>query len=314
MKTYNDWMSNEFGTQLNILKDLGANAAFVVQAYGTQTAPPPENYWGDGIRPNSHFVDIERRVELRVTMVGSYYSLRWHRDSAALADFDMARATSMAQQFVADIANLTPMFKERLEYMKVAKGDINDPISYTFFDTVYRGSNDIWDIQNHRLSDELKKIDDVLNAVTVEEPGVSYITQLETLYSISKLTCTMMAIFNTVMNQTLVHTDIDYQDRHVYDVAGFEGLQIRLSFDEEGILFRPTYFGEDLTDDLSRSLLSLDGDCIFACGWGEESLHMFWDEVGCSFEDFDDAQWKSDLLTVFKQAKRGELQACLADA
>ena len=315
MQTYNDWLSTEYGEQLNILKNLGADAAFVVQAYGTQTAPPFEQNWGDGITPNSHFVDVERRVEMRVTMVGSYYSLRWHRDSETLDAFDMDRAASMASRFVADIDSLLPMLKERLEYMKAAKGDINDPINYALFDTVYRGSDDnIWDVQNHRLGKGINKIDDVLNAVVVEAPGVSYIRQLETLYSGSKLTCTMKAIFNTVMNQTLVHSGIDCCDRPIYDVAEFEGLQIKVSFDEDGILFRPTYFGEDLTDDLSRSLLSLDGQCIFACESGGESLHMFWDEVGCSFEDFDDAQWKSDLLTVFKQAKRGELQACLADA
>ena len=315
MKTYNDWLSTEYGEQLNILKNVGADAAFVVQAYGTQTAPPFEQNWGDGITPNSHFVDIEWRVEMRVTMVGSYYSLLWHRDSETLDAFDMVRAASMASRFVADIDSLLPMLKERLEYMKAAKGDINDPINYALFDTVYRGSNDnIWDVQNHRLGKGINKIDDVLNAVVVEAPGVSYIRQLETLYSGSKLTCTTKAIFNTVMNQTLVHSGIDCCDRPIYDVAEFEGLQIKVSFDEDGILFRPTYLGEDLTDDLSRSLLSLDGQCIFACESGGESLHMFWDEVGCSFEDFDDAQWKSDLLTVFKQAKRGELQACLADA
>jgi hypothetical protein len=308
-------LSTEYGKQLNILKNLGANAAFVVQAYGTQTAPPFEQNWGDGITPNSHFVDVERRVEMRVTMVGSYYSLRWHRDSETLDAFDMVRAASMASRFVADIDSLLPMLKERLEYMKAAKGDINDPINYALFDTVYRGSDDnIWDVQNHRLGKGINKIDDVLNADVVETPGVSYIRQLETLYSGSKLTCTTKAIFNTVMNQTLVHSGIDCCDRPIYDVAEFEGLQIKVSFDEDGILFRPTYFGEDLTDDLSRSLVSLDGQCIFACESGGESLHMFWDEVGCSFEDFDDAQWKSDLLTVFKQAKRGELQASLADA
>jgi hypothetical protein len=315
MKTYNDWLSTEYGEQLNILKNLGADAAFVVQAYGTQTAPPFEQNWGDGITPNSHFVDVERRVEMRVTMVGSYYSLLWHRDSETLDAFDMVRAASMASRFVADIDSLLPMLKERLEYMKAAKGDINDPINYALFDTVYRGGDDnIWYIQNHRLGKGINKIDDVLNAVVVEAPGMSYIRQLETLYSGSKLTCTTKAIFNTVMNQTLVHSGIDCCDRPIYDVAEFEGLQIKVSFDEDGILFRPTYLGEDLTDDLSRSLLSLDGQCIFACESGGESLHMFWDEVGCSFEDFDDAQWKSDLLTVFKQAKRGELQACLADA
>jgi hypothetical protein len=69
-----------------------------------------------------------------------------------------------------------------------------------------------------------------------------------------------------------------------------------------------------LTDDLSRSLLSLDGDCIFACEWGEESLHMFWDEVGCSFEEFDDAQSESDPLTALKRVKPSEVEACLADA
>jgi hypothetical protein len=301
LKTYNDFLVAQYANQLHALANLGAKAEFVVQDYGTQTAEPPENNWGDGITPNSHFVNIERRVELRVTMAGSYYSMRWSRDRATLDAFNMARAASMAKRFVEDIDSLTPMLTERLGYMKAAKADINDPINYTFFDTVYRGSDDIWDIQNHRIGKGMNKLDDVLNAVTVEEPDISYVSNLEQLYRGSKWTCTMSAILNTVMTGGLVHTDTDYRDRYIYDVVEFEGLQIKVSYDEEGILFRPTYFGEGLSDKLSRSLLSLDGECNFACEMGEESLYIFWEDLGCSFEEFDDER---DPLTAFRKFQR----------
>ncbi len=305
MKTYNVFLMAQYPNQLHALATLGATAEFVVQDYGTQTAVPPEHYSRDGSTPNSHFVNIERRVELRVTMPGSYYSLRWSRDSESLGDFDMVRAESMAKRFAQDIGSLVPLLTERQEYMKVRKTDINDPINNSFFDTVYRGSDDdIWAIQNHRIGNGINKLDDVLNVVTFEVPGVSLIQQLETLYRGSKLTCTMTAIFNTVMNLTLVHTDTDYRDRHIYDVVEFEGLQIKVSYDEEGILFRPTYFGEDLTEDLSRSLLSLDGECLFACELGGESLLEFWEDLGCSFEEFDDAEWNVGPVAAFKKFKQ----------
>ncbi len=301
LNTYNDFLTAQYANQLHALAKLGAKAGFVVQDYGTQTAKPPEHNWGDGITPNSHFVNIERRVELRVTMAGSYYSMRWSRDSETLDAFDMVRAATMAKRFVEDIDSLTPMLTERLEYMKAAKGDINDPINYTFFDTVYRGTKDIWDIQNHRIGNGINKLDDVLNAVTVEEPGISYVSNLEQLYRGSKWTCTMQAILNTVMTGGLVHTDTDYRGRYIYDVVEFEGLQIKVSCDEEGILFRPTYFGEGLSDGLSRSLLSLNGDCNFACERGGESLHMLWEDVGCGFETFDDER---DPVTAFRRFQR----------
>jgi hypothetical protein len=211
----------------------------------------------------------------------------------------------MAKRFAQDIDSLVPLLQKRQEYMKVRKTDINDPINNSFFDTVYRGSDDdIWAIQNHRIGNGINKLDDVLNAATFEVPGVSLIQQMETLYRCSKLTCTMTAIFNTVMTGRLVHTDIDYCDRHIYDVLEFEGLQIKVSYDEEGILFRPTHFGEDLTENLSRSLLSLDGECIFACEMGGESLLEFWEDLGCSFEEFDDAQWNVGPVAAFKKFKQ----------
>jgi hypothetical protein len=111
----------------------------------------------------------------------------------------------------------------------------------------------------------------------------------------------MPAILNTVMTGGLVHTDTDYRDRYIYDVVEFEGLQIKVSYDEEGILFRPTYFGEGLSDKLSRSLLSLDGECNFACEMGEESLHIFWEDLGCSFEEFD---VERDPVTAFRRFQR----------
>ena len=301
LKTYNDILMAQYANQLHALAKLGAKAEFVVQDYGTQTAEPPEHNWGRGITPNSQFVNIERRVELRVTMEGSCYSLRWSRDIESLSEFDMVRAVSMANRFVEDIDSLTAMLTERLEYMKAAKWDINSPINYTFFDTVYRGSDDIWDVQNHRLGNGINKIDDVLNVVTIETPSVSYIRQLETLYRGSKWTCTMPAILNTVMTGRLVHTDTDYRDRYIYDVVEFEGLQIKVSYDDEGILFRPTYFGEDLPDGYSCSFLYLDGDCNFACERGGESLHMFWEDVGCSFEEFDDER---DPVAAFRKFQR----------
>ncbi len=292
----------QYANELHALARLGAKAEFVVQDYGTQMAVPPEHYSRDGSTPNSHFVNIERRVELRVTMPGSYYSLRWSRDSELLSAFDMARAACMAKRFAQDMDSLVPLLQERQDYIKVRKTDINDPINNTFFDTVYRGSDDdIWAIQNHRIGNGINKLDDVLNAATFEVPGVSLIRQLETLYRGSKRTCTMTAIFNTVMNLTLVHRDIDYCDRHIYDVLECEGLQIKVSYDEEGILFRPTHFGEDLTENLSRSLLSLDGECLFACELGGESLYIFWEDLGCSFEEFDDAQWKVGPVFAFKK-------------
>ena len=303
LRTHNDFLTAQYANQLHALATLGAKAEFVVQDYGTQTAVPPEHYSRDGSTPNSHFVNIERRVELRVTMPGSCYSLRWSRDSEALDAFDMVRAASMAKRFVEDLDGLVPLLKERLEYMKARKTDINDPINHSFFDTVYRGSDDdIWAIQNHRLGEGINKIDPVLNAVAFEVPSISYVSNLEQLYRGSKLTCTMNAILNTVMTGTLVHTDIDYRDRHIYDVTEFEGLQIKVSYDDEdGVLFRPTYFGEDLTDDLSRSLLSLDGECNFACESGGESLLMFWEDLGCSFEEFDDAEWKVGPVAAFRK-------------
>jgi hypothetical protein len=301
LKTYNDFLMAQYANPLHALEKLGAKVKFVVQDYGTQTAEPPEHNWGDGITPNSHFVNIERRVELRVTMEGSCYSLRWHRDSETLNAFDIARAASMAKRFVEDIDSLTPMLWERLEYMKAAKWDINNPIGYTFFDTVYRGSDDIWDVQNHRLGKGINKLDDVLNATTVERQDISYVSNLEQLYRGSKWTCTMQAILNTVMAGELVHTDIDYRDRYIYDVVEFEGLQIKVSYDEEGILFRPTYFGEDLPDGFSCSFLYLDGECNFACERGGESLHMFWEDVGCSFEEFD---VERDPVTAFRKFQR----------
>jgi hypothetical protein len=106
------------------------------------------------------------------------------------------------------------------------------------------------------------------------------------------------------MTGGLVHTDTDYRDRYIYDVVEFEGLQIKVSYDEEGILFRPTYFGEDLTEDLSRSLLSLDGECLFACELGGESLLEFWEDLGCSFEEFDDAEWNVGPVAAFKKFKQ----------
>ncbi len=63
---------------------------------------------------------------------------------------------------------------------------------------------------------------DVLNAVTVEDPGISYVSNLERLYRGSKLTCTIRAILNTVMIGTLVHTDVDHRDRYIYDVVEFQ--------------------------------------------------------------------------------------------
>jgi hypothetical protein len=315
MKTYNDFLMAQYANPLHALAKFGATAAFVVQDYGTQTAVPPEHYSRDGSTPNSCFVDIERRVELRVTMAGSYYSLRWNRDNESLSVFDMVRAESMASRFVQDIDSLVPLLTERQEYMKVRKTDINDPINNSFFDTVYRGSDDdIWAIQSYRLGGSIIKIDDVLNVVTFEVPGVSLIQQLETLYRGSKLTCTMTAIFNTVMNLTLVHTDTDYRDRHIYDVVEFEGLQIKVSYDEEGILFRPTYFGEDLPDGFSCSFLYLDGECNFACERGGESLHMFWEDVGCSFEEFDDERDPVAAFRKFQHALEGSSIAVAATA
>jgi hypothetical protein len=301
LKTYNEFLTAQYANQLHALEKLGAKAEFVVQDYGTQTAKPPEHNWGDGITPNSHFVNIERRVELRVTMEGSCYSLRWHRDSETLDAFDIARAASMAKRFVEDIDSLTPMLWERLEYMKAAKWDINNPINYTFFDTVYRGTKDIWDIQNHRIGNGINKLDDVLNAITVERQDISYVSNLEQLYGGSKWTCTMPAILNTVMTGGLVHTDTDYRDRYIYDVVEFEGLQIKVSYDEEGILFRPTYFGEGLPDGYSCSFLYLDGEFNFACEMGGESLYIFWEDLGCSFEEFDDER---DPVTAFRKLQR----------
>ncbi len=305
MKTYNDFLMTEYADPLQALAKLGAQAEFVEQDYGTQMSVPPEHYSRDGSTPNSLFVDIERRVELRVTMPGSYYSLRWSRDSELLSAFDMARAASMAKRFAQDMDSLVPLLQERQEYMKVRKTDINDPINNSFFDTVYGGSDDdIWAIQNYRIGNGINKLDDVLNAATFEVPGVSLIRQMEILYRGSKRTCTMTAIFNTVMNLTLVHTDTDYRERHIYDVLECEGLQIKVSYDEDGVLFRPTHFGEDLTEDLSRSLLSLDGECLFASELGGESLLEFWEDLGCSFEEFDDAQWNVGPVAAFKKFKQ----------
>lgn len=298
LKTYNDFLTAEYANQLLALGNLGAEAEFVVQDYGTPTGA------GGTLTQNSNFASIERRVELRVTMAGSWYALRWSRDSEALDDFDLVRAASMAKRFVEDIDSLLPLLKERLRYIKVAGCDVLQPIYRMVPTTVYRGSDDIWDIQPHRFVSSRSAMTNVLNAVTQEQPGISYVAKLHQLYYGSRMTHTMNAIYKTVMHESLVRTHIDHIDRHIYDVQGGDGWQIVVSFDEEGIVFWPTYFGEGLPDHATYPVLLQDGQCIFTAELGGESIHSDWKQMGCTFEEFDAAQLLSDPVTAFRKFER----------
>ena len=114
----------------------------------------------------------------------------------------------------------------------------------------------------------------------------------------------MNAIYKTVMYETLVRTDIDHLDRHIYDVQGGDGWQIVVSFDEDGIVFWPTYFGEGLPAHATYPELLQDGSCIFTAALDGESIHSDWTQLGCSFEEFDAAQWMSDPVSVFRHFER----------
>ena len=298
LKTYNDFFVAEYANQLHALANLGAKAEFVVQDYGTPTDAQATG------KPNGTFANIERRVELRVTMAGSWYALRWSRDSETLGAFDIVCAASMAKRFVDDIGSLLPLLKERLRYIKVAGCDILQPIQHMRPATVYRGSDDIWDIQPHRFASSGSATTNVLNAVTQEQPGISYVAKLDQLYYGSRMTHTMNAIYKTVMHESLVRTHIDHIDRHIYDVQGGEGWQIVVSFDEEGIVFWPTYFGEGLPDHATYPVLLQDGQCIFTAELGGESIHSDWKQMGCTFEEFDAAQLLSDPVTAFRKFER----------
>jgi hypothetical protein len=298
LKTYNDFLMAEYANQLHALAKLGATAEFVEQDYGTLAAVAASS------TPASQFANIERRVELMVTMAGSWYSLRWHRDSETLGAFDLVRAASMARRFVEDLDSLLPMLKERLRYLSVAKTDILQPIVQMDLGTVYRGSDDIWDIQAHRFNFRATKIAVVLHAVAFEQPGISYVSKLEALYRGSRMSCTMTAIYKTVMYESLVRTHIDHIDRHIYDVQGSDGWQITVSFDEEGIVFWPTYLGEGLPDHDMYPKLFKDGQCVFTAELGGESIHSDWEQLSTTFEKFDTEQRLSDPVTVFRKDQR----------
>ncbi len=237
-------------------------------------------------------------------MAGGWYALRWSRDNETLEAFDMARAASMAKRFVDDVDSLIPMLKERMRYIKVAREDIRQPIYQMEQTTVYRGSADNWDIQACSIQGGETRVADVLKAVMAEQTGISYVSQLKHLYRGSRITGTTKAMADTVMLESLVRTYIDHVDRHVYEVQGFDGWQIMVSIDKVGILFCPTYRGEELTESGAYPSLFRDGHCIFTVGWGQESLHTLWDSVGCTFEEFDAAQLLSDPVSVFRNYQR----------
>jgi hypothetical protein len=298
LKTYNDFFVAEHANQLHALETLGAEAKFVVQGYGTTAETSATGHSG------GKFINIERRVELRVTMAGGWYALRWSRDSETLEAFDMARAASMAKRFVDDVDSLIPMLKERMRYIKVAREDIRQPIYQMEQTTVYRGSADNWDIQACSIQGGETRVADVLKPVMAEQTGISYVSQLKHLYRGSRITGTTKAMADTVMLESLVRTHIDHADRHVYEVKGFDGWQIMVSIDKVGVLFCPTYRGEELTERGAYPSLFRDGHCIFTAGWGQESLHTLWDSVGCTFEEFDAAQLLSDPVSVFRNFQR----------